>query len=230
MQFSRQSPSPRYLELVNLYNTLHNEGEISLGLPAEQTFPGKSLIPHVYRIKKLIDKYNVKTLLDYGSGKGIQYLADALTSNGEMLDENTYKNPDNISLQQFWKLDEIKCYDPAYEPFMSLPEHPSDMVVCTDVLEHCPEQDIDWILDEMFGFAGKCLYANVACYPAKKTLPNGENAHCTIQPVEWWHNKIIEVSDKHPDVMFQILVLFERKDEKGQIQRTKATITNLPPE
>jgi hypothetical protein len=41
-------------------------------------------------------------------------------------------------------------------------------------------------LPRLFGYARRFVFANVACYPAAKTLPNGENAHCTIRPVEFW--------------------------------------------
>jgi hypothetical protein len=66
-------------------------------------------------------------------------------------------------------------------PFSALPEGRFDGVVCTDVLEHCPEEDLPWIVGELFGYARLFVFANVACYPAAKKLPNGENAHCTIR-------------------------------------------------
>ena len=67
-----------------------------------------------------------------------------------------------------------------------MPRARFDGVISTDVLEHCPAEDIPWIIDEIFSFADEFVYLNVACYPAKKLLPNGENAHCTIEPPEWW--------------------------------------------
>lgn len=57
-------------------------------------------------------------------------------------------------------------------------------MICTDVLEHCPEEDIPWIVDELFAFARKFVYANIACFPARKQLPSGGNAHCTVKPVK----------------------------------------------
>jgi hypothetical protein len=30
------------------------------------------------------------------------------------------------------------------------------------------------------------VYLNVACFPARKTLPNGDNAHATVRPPQWW--------------------------------------------
>ncbi len=65
----------------------------------------------------------------------------------------------------------IALYDPAYTPYMALPQGKFTMAsICTDVLEHCPEQDIPWILSELFSYATRFVFANIACYPAKKTL------------------------------------------------------------
>jgi hypothetical protein len=46
------------------------------------------------------------------------------------------------------------------------------------------------ILTEQFRYARKFVFGNIAAYPATKTLPNGENAHCTVQPPEWWRATI----------------------------------------
>jgi hypothetical protein len=90
------------------------------------------------------------------------------------------------SMQEYWGVESIRCYDPGYPPFSTLPEGRFDGVICTDVLEHCPEADLQWIVGELFGYARLFVFANIACYPAIKTLPNGENAHCTIRPLEYW--------------------------------------------
>ena len=84
-------------------------------------------------------------------------------------------------------MDYVACYDPSYAPFSLLPQGPFDGVICTDVLEHCPEEDLDWIVGELFGYANKFVFASIAGYPAMKTLPSGENAHCTVQPLAWWN-------------------------------------------
>jgi exonuclease VII large subunit len=46
----------------------------------------------------------------------------------------------------------------------------------------------------------------VACYPAKKRLPSGENAHCTIRPRAWWEALLTEVSDRYPHVEWEVWV------------------------
>ena len=61
-----------------------------------------------------------------------------------------------------------------------------DAVISVDVLEHIPIQDLHWVVEEIFSFAKKTVFINVACYLAKATLPNGSNAHVTVQHPWWW--------------------------------------------
>lgn len=195
MPFSREHPSPRYRELMELYRRMHAEGEKFLGLAPEATYPGVSLMPHLGRIKQLIQETRAATLLDYGSGKGMQYEPQriALPGTGEW-----------DGILEFWDVDEVRCYDPCYEPYSRLPEEKFDGVVCTDVLEHCPEEDMRWIVNEIFSFATRFVYAAVACYAAKSRLPNGENAHCTVRPPEWWQSLFEEIAATHPGVTWAI--------------------------
>jgi hypothetical protein len=179
--YSRLQPSPRYRELIELYARMHRDGEARLGIPAENTFAGTSLAPHVGRIKGWIERTGAKTLLDYGAGKGVQYRPHKILVRGEHVADG---------LAEYWDVDEVRCYDPGYAPHSALPEGKFDGVISTDVLEHCPEEDLPWILEEIFAYARCFVYLNVACYPARKTLPNGENAHITIRPAEWWRERV----------------------------------------
>jgi hypothetical protein len=197
MTYSRANPSPRYLELQRMYRELHECGEQNLGLPPEKTFNGLSLMSQLERIKSLIDRTGSRTVLDYGSGKGQQY--EPVLLNGP--DGTPYDG-----VIDFWGVDSVHCYDPCYLPYSTLPQERFDGVVSTDVLEHCPEQDIPWIVDEIFGFAESCVYTNIACYPARKHLPNGENAHCTIKPIGWWDNILRSAATRRPGIVWEAWV------------------------
>lgn len=197
MNFSRHNPSPRHLELMQLYRRLHDEGERRLGLAPEATYPGKSLFPHAKRIKDLIASTGAQTLLDYGCGKGYQYNPTKIAIPGE-------GNWDSVI--DYWDVDEVCCYDPCYEPYCKLPEGKFDGVISTDVLEHCPEQDVRWIVAEIFSYATRFVFANIACYPALTTLPNGENAHCTVRPMMWWKAIFDEAAKDHPGVTWKLVV------------------------
>ena len=206
MNFSRSNPSPRYLELQAMYRRMHQKGEEFLGVPAEKTFPGFSLDAQLSRIKALIARSGADTLLDYGCGKGQQYEPRPLTDDAGVV------WPGAID---YLDIGELVCYDPCYEPYNKLPEGKFDGVICTDVLEHCPEQDLPWIIGELFGYATRFVFANVACYPAHKRLPNGENAHCTIQPVDWWVALVQKVAQNHPGIAWEFWVQSSEETAAG---------------
>lgn len=195
--FTRNRPSPRYSELLAQYRQLHTQGERRMNLPAEKTYNGASLPRHAGRIKSLIDSHSARTVLDYGSGKGHQYHPMQI----RLPDGREFN-----SIPAFWGIESIACYDPAYEPFSQAPTGKFDGVICTDVLEHCPEQDMRWILGELFTFARKFVFANVACYAAMKHLPNGENAHCTVRSITWWDERLRYVSAEYPEVRYEFLL------------------------
>lgn len=186
--YTRAQPSVRYLELIALYRRMHVEGESALGIAAADTFPGSSLAPHIQRIKDWIERTGARTILDYGAGKGLQYRPQKVLVNGAHVADG---------IAEYWDVDEVRCFDPGYAPHSAPPEGRFDGVICTDVLEHCPEEDLPWILGEIFGYARQFVYLNVACYPARKTLPNGENAHVTVRPPQWWR-KLIEAHATTP--------------------------------
>jgi FkbM family methyltransferase len=192
-KYSRAEPSPRYRELTALYARMHVEGETRLGIPADKTFPGASLFAHIARIKRLVDATGAKTILDYGAGKGLQYRPQKIVVDGRHVADG---------VAEYWDVDEVHCYDPGYAPHSRRPEGRFDGVVCTDVLEHCPEEDLPWILEEIFGYASRFVYLNVACYPARKTLPNGENAHITVRPPDWWRAQAAAAA--RPGVVYEL--------------------------
>lgn len=180
MPYSREAPSARYTELLNMYNQVHTEGLADQDIAAEDAFAGTSLTAHLPLIRSLIRSTGAKTLLDYGSGKGVKYQATDIVVKGERAK----------TVQAYWGLDSITCFDPGYPPFAAVPSGTFDAVICTDVLEHIPDLDLPWMLEEQFRFARKFVFGNIAAYPAEKTLPNGENAHCTIEQAPWWHDLI----------------------------------------
>ncbi len=206
MNYSRERPSPRYFELQEQYRLMHLE-EVSLAKePTGQYFPGYSLLPHVQRIKDLIDATQAKTVLDYGSGKGQQY-------EKRIVDLGPGK--ERLTIPEFWGVQKVRCYDPGYEPFKVLPTEMFDGVITTDMVEHCPVEDLPWIVDEILSFADKFAYINAASYPAAKILPNGENAHCTIKPPEWWRALIAEIAEGHPGVLWELCVTSKSDSPTG---------------
>jgi hypothetical protein len=145
-------------------------------------------------------------MLDYGSGKGKQYKPMPIRiPTGQRFN----------SVSELWGVLSVSCYDPGYTPFSKLPTGKFDGVISTDVWEHCPEEDLPWIVEEIFSYAKKFIFANVACYPALKILPNGENAHCTIKPKEWWAEMLKEIATRHPDIRYHVILEWREMQPNG---------------
>jgi hypothetical protein len=200
--FSRQSPSPRYQELIGQNRQLHLEGNPAQNLSAPDAFPGKSLFRQLPRIRNLIRATQSTSMLDYGCGKGMQYQVGKFFIDDQAINE---------TVQDYLNVDYIYRYDAAYPPYTVLPEGRFDAVICTDVLEHCPEDDLPWIVEELFAYSTKLVFANVASYPAGKLLPNGENAHCTQLDAERWRSIFSTVALRHPGVLWEVLHVSRHK-------------------
>jgi len=127
-------------------------------------FKGMSLKKHIPELQNLLYEHKCKTILDYGSGKG--------------------------QVHEEYDLGEVTLYDPGVIGIDFLPSGTFDAVICTDVLEHIPEDELDETLNNIFSKAEKFVYLSVSTIPAKKTLPNGLNAHVTVKPKDWWLERI----------------------------------------
>jgi len=191
--FSEEQPSERYAQLLNLYREMHAGGRPKTGHSAEDTFSGLSLTEHVEPIARLVARHAATTILDYGSGKGTLYRS----APGED-PESRFKTMPR------WNDALVTCYDPAYPPFAGPHQGPYDGVISTDVLEHIPAEDIPWVLNHLFAHARRFVYAVAACFPAKKLLPDGSNAHCTLRPAEWWVGQMQMAARGYPGVAWTL--------------------------
>ena len=186
---SKNIPSKEYLKNLEYYKKMHTEGFNLISgkrRSANEAYDGHSTLAFAKLIRDIINKNQIKSMLDYGSGKGFYY-----------------ENPSNIkglkikSLRDYWGI-EIDLFDPCYEKSSFIDENKLyDLVISIDVLEHIPSQDIDWVLEKIISKAKKFVFLNVACYSAVALLPNGENAHINVNNPNWWHEKILFLKKKY---------------------------------
>jgi hypothetical protein len=119
----------------------------------------------------------------------------------------------------YWGVKSVKCFDPGVPEFAQLPSLPSDGVVCTDVLEHVPEEDIPWMLSELFRLAERFVFANIAAFPASKTLPNGWNAHVTVRPPSWWAERIQQAAAGWTGSAYEFQVRERKRGIVGAVRK-----------
>jgi len=173
-------PSEDYYDLLDSYKELHKE---------EGKFRGISLVPLVPTLFNIIKENNCKTLLDYGCGKAIPYSKKECKSIG-------LKKP----VQELCNLDSFDLYDPAYPKYNKLSKKKYDIVVCTDVMEHIAEQDIDYVLKDILSHSKKTVFLNISCQPALKHFKEGkfkgQNVHISVFDGVWWSDKVKNIWNK----------------------------------
>jgi len=70
-------------------------------------------------------------------------------------------------------------------------------VVCSDVLEHVPESEVNEFVQRLFSYEKRAVWASVCCRPAKKFFPGTDvNLHVTVQPYQWWHDTFSEHAEE----------------------------------
>jgi hypothetical protein len=109
-----------------------------------KTFSGQFTWKNRHRIKDVIDRFNVKSILDYGCGGGKQY-----------------RNVDDTgqNLEQYWGIKTTK-YDPGVPIYAKEPTGSFDLVLCIQVLGSIPKNDLSWVVDRLYNFANKAVFVS----------------------------------------------------------------------
>ena len=126
----------------------------------DKIWQGTSIINYIPKINQIIKDKDIKSILDYGCGKAKHHPKE-------------------------WNA--IK-YDPAIQDYQNKPQDKYDLVISTDVLEHIPVDNIQQTIKEIFAYSNKWVFVSVCCRKAEAILPNGYNAHATIESAKWWRD------------------------------------------
>lgn len=148
-------------------------------------FHGLSLLNHAKEIAQLIRSTKSSTILDYGCGRGDAYGGD-------------------YQLHRRWRVEMPTLYDPAFASHDRKPSGTFDGVICSDVLEHVPEELVDAVLLELFGYAERFVWMSVCCRPAKKHFENGQNMHVTVKPYDWWIRKVVPIAETRSHLTWKL--------------------------
>tara|TARA_B110000977_G_C11070843_1_gene489484 strand:+ start:2365 stop:2862 length:498 start_codon:yes stop_codon:yes gene_type:complete len=131
---------------------------------------GGSSKAHSNKIIEIAEKNKCFDALDYGS-----------SDHGACLKRHFHRNHPGKLL--FYE------YDPAIPSKSALPQR-TDMLVCTDVLEHIEPELLDNVLNHMKDCMIKCGYFVISTIPAYQILADGRNAHLILEDKEWWKAKL----------------------------------------
>ncbi len=95
--------------------------------------------------------------------------------------------------QDFPSIEIVDGYDPGVPEYEKKPTRKYEMLTSTDVIEHIEPTFLDETLSYIDSLYEKTAWVIIACYPAKKYLPDGRNAHLIVESPDWWLKKLNEV-------------------------------------
>lgn len=150
--------------------------EVGTRFQAEnKTWAGLDTVKYQKQIRDLVVRYNAKTILDYGCGKGEQYQ--------QLL---PYESQDKLQTLDQWLGVQVYCYDPCVPEYNKLPPKGTkfDGVICSQVLGTIPDADLPWVAKTLESYTkdfcfislnyqrppkAKKLMFNTAFYQHKRT-------------------------------------------------------------
>ncbi len=150
----------------------------------QNVFGGMTLAKFSEPVCKSLKAFQIKTVLDFGAGKGVSW----------------EKDPALAALDV-----KVTLYDPGVPEHDVLHDGPFDAVLAFDVLEHVPEDEIAETLKDIFSRATKLVLMSFCPRGSKKKLPStGQDVHVSQHDREWWERRISAANLSHggPTVWF----------------------------
>lgn len=121
-----------------------------------KSWAGHDVVKYQKQVKDLVDRYGAKTILDYGCGKGLQYRERLPYGGGKGIE---------MPEDQWQTFDEylgvtVYCYDPCVAGFEQLPPEGTkfDGVICTQVLNSIPDDDLSWVRNLLEAYSSKFCF------------------------------------------------------------------------
>jgi cyclopropane fatty-acyl-phospholipid synthase-like methyltransferase len=134
-----------------------------------------------HRFKEKLPKYNL--VQDFLKNESPKSLIDFGCAHGAMIDRIKNDFPNILT---------VDGYDPGVKKYESFPNRQYDCLISNDVIEHIEPEYLDSTLIAMNKLFTKSAWLIIACYPAKKILLDGRNAHISLHTPDWWIKKIKE--------------------------------------
>ena len=152
----------------------------------------KGLLVKYDPIKEFVSMYQPQSIIDYGCARG---------------------NLVNQLKQDFSNIPIIEGFDPGVPEFNTIKQDSYECLISNDVIEHFEPEFLDSTLQKMETLFTKSAWLIIACYPAKKRLPDGRNAHLIIESPKWWIKKIKNTFTNSNIVKKEIVEFSEGKPE-----------------
>lgn len=147
---------------------------------SNKTWNGYATLDYAKEIKKYIVKYDSKSLLDYGCGKGLHYIVN-----------REYENQET-TFDKYIGVSEIFKYDPCIDLFSKLPapDQKFDATISIQALGYIPDEDIPWVVKLLMNHTKQFCFIGMVdpLKPIKQKKANilDPDAFKVTRSVDWY--------------------------------------------
>ena len=145
-------------------------------------------------VRPIIERYNPTSVLDFGCGVG------ALVK----------------SLQETYPNMRVEGYDPGNVEHSRIPKRSFDVIVSADVFEHIEPEHLAATFQLISSRMLVAGWFRIACYPAKKQLPDGRNAHLIVEKPEWWREQLL--ANMNVNIVSEDISVFDKSQKWPEVR------------
>ncbi len=179
--FTRTHPSRAYGERCSALR--------SVAASSHDPAPQRDALPqHRDALARLMTLSGARRLLLYGPG--------STAHNG-----NGWESQLNGSLPDGVR---VACYDPLDAASPRPTEGSFDGVVCLDWLDHVPDEDVPWVLDDLLRAAGLFVYAGVTASPRQVHPGDGTPPLRSGRSAGWWQARFEASGARYPTRRWEV--------------------------
>ena len=138
-----------------------------------------------------IDKRGTATILDFGCGSAVHWHLDVPIPGQR--NKTTAIHYFGAKLRGFYR------YDPAHPGYCIKPTGKFDIIMCTEVLEHVPLNELPELLTEMKSYLadGGVVILTIPRGLSSNAFPDGTNLHITLMETKEWNALLDQYFDNH---------------------------------
>jgi len=189
--FTADRPSAQYTSLL----TRLRQSRASQDTSGQQAVCSQASAKKPEGLQSLIEKTEPETLLEY-------CFADVTAA-------EPIAGQDSITVTQ---------YDPVDTSGDERLDDCYDGVVCMEALNYIPDEDVPWVIEDLFGRARQFIYVVIDNAPREKRLADGTCLHSRPRDLNWWQNGFKKAAGRHPRVQWK-LVFNDLIDSKSETAR-----------
>ncbi|MCZ6500105.1 MAG: ELM1/GtrOC1 family putative glycosyltransferase [Gammaproteobacteria bacterium] len=108
-------------------------------------------------------------------------------------------------------IEQLVEFDPTAHLGDAVSSERVDATVCFATLDFVPDEDIPWLLKQLFGRTRRLVYCEVSNKTESQYLSNGMTLNRRNRPVEWWQYQFELVARHYPAVRWRLRIQNNRR-------------------